>query len=104
MDYFAGLDVSLETVSICIVNAAGDILLELTDRARRTAAQVPAFRTRAISRAWGIMVQPSEAAIRAFCHGSPKTRQWCSPIPQSEQKIFSKCELPHTSRPISERC
>jgi len=28
MDYFAGLDVSLETASICIVNAAGDILLE----------------------------------------------------------------------------
>ncbi len=28
MDYFAGLDVSLETVSICIVNAAGDLLLE----------------------------------------------------------------------------
>ncbi len=28
MDYFAGLDVSLETVSICIVNAADDILLE----------------------------------------------------------------------------
>jgi transposase len=28
MDYFAGFDVSLETVSICIVNAAGDILLE----------------------------------------------------------------------------
>lgn len=28
MDYFAGLDVSLETVSICIVNAAGDMLLE----------------------------------------------------------------------------
>ena len=29
MDYFAaGLDVSLETVSICIVDAAGDILLE----------------------------------------------------------------------------
>jgi transposase len=28
MDYFAGLDVSLETVSICIVNAVGDILLE----------------------------------------------------------------------------
>ena len=28
MDYFAGLDVSLETVSICIVNAAGDIFLE----------------------------------------------------------------------------
>jgi transposase len=28
MDYFAGLDVSLETVSICIVNAAGDMLVE----------------------------------------------------------------------------
>ena len=26
MDYFAGLDVSLETVSVCIVNDAGDIL------------------------------------------------------------------------------
>jgi len=26
MDYFAGLDVSLETVSICIVNAAGDVV------------------------------------------------------------------------------
>jgi transposase len=28
MDHFAGLDVSLETVSVCIVNDAGDILLE----------------------------------------------------------------------------
>jgi transposase len=28
MEYFAGLDVSLETVNVCIVNAAGDILLE----------------------------------------------------------------------------
>jgi len=28
MDYFAGLDVSLETVSICIVNTTDDILLE----------------------------------------------------------------------------
>jgi transposase len=28
MDYFAGLDVSLETVSICIANAAGDMLVE----------------------------------------------------------------------------
>ena len=28
MEYFAGLDVSLETVSVCIVDAAGDILLE----------------------------------------------------------------------------
>ena len=28
MEYFVGLDVSLETVNVCIVNAAGDILLE----------------------------------------------------------------------------
>ena len=28
MEYFAGLDVSLDTISICIVNADGDILLE----------------------------------------------------------------------------
>jgi transposase len=28
MDYFAGLDVSLETINVCIVNAAGDVLLE----------------------------------------------------------------------------
>ena len=28
MDYFAGLDVSLNTVNVCIVNAAGDVLLE----------------------------------------------------------------------------
>src|SRR6202046_3638921 len=28
MEYFAGLDVSLETVNVCIANAAGDILLE----------------------------------------------------------------------------
>ena len=28
MEYFVGLDVSLETVNMCIVNAAGDILLE----------------------------------------------------------------------------
>src|ERR1700729_2259073 len=28
MEYFAGLDVSLETVNVFIVNAAGDILLE----------------------------------------------------------------------------
>lgn len=28
IDYFAGLDVSLDTVSSCIVNAAGDVLLE----------------------------------------------------------------------------
>jgi len=28
MEYFAGLDVSLDTISICIVNADGDIVLE----------------------------------------------------------------------------
>ena len=28
MEYFAGLDVSLETVNVCIVDAAGGILLE----------------------------------------------------------------------------
>ena len=28
MDDFVGLDVSLETVNVCIVNAAGDVLLE----------------------------------------------------------------------------
>ena len=28
MEYFVGLGVSLETVNVCIVNAAGDILLE----------------------------------------------------------------------------
>lgn len=28
MDYFAGLDVSLETVSVCVVNDSGDILAE----------------------------------------------------------------------------
>jgi hypothetical protein len=26
---------------------------------------------------------------------------WRSPVPQSEEKLFPKCELPHTSRPIS---
>ena len=28
MDYFVGLDVSLETVNVCIVNDTGDVLLE----------------------------------------------------------------------------
>ena len=28
MDYFAGLDVSLDTVNVCIVNDTGDVLLE----------------------------------------------------------------------------
>jgi hypothetical protein len=43
-------------------------------------------------------------AVRAFCNGGPKTRQWSSLVPQSEEKLFPKCELPHTSRPIPERC
>jgi CheY-like chemotaxis protein len=34
----------------------------------------------------------------------PKTRKWRSPVPQSEEKLFPKCELPHTSRPLPERC
>jgi Transposase DDE domain group 1 len=39
-----------------------------------------------------------------FCHGRPKTRQLRSPVPQSEGKLIPRCELPHTSRPIPERC
>jgi hypothetical protein len=27
-------------------------------------------------------------AVRAFCHGRPKTRQWRSPVPQSEENFF----------------
>jgi hypothetical protein len=46
---------------------------------------------------------PRDPSLRAFCYRRPKTRQWRSRVPQSEQK-FPKCELPHTSRPISERC
>ena len=38
-EYFAGLDVSLETVNVCIVNAAGDILLEK----KIAASQQPLF-------------------------------------------------------------
>jgi transposase len=37
MDYFVGLDVSLETVSVCIVNADGDILVEKKIEAEPTA-------------------------------------------------------------------
>jgi hypothetical protein len=43
-------------------------------------------------------------AVRAVCHGGPKTRQWRSPVPQIRGETFPKCELPHTSRPIPERC
>jgi hypothetical protein len=38
MDYFAGLDVSLETINVCIVNAAGDVLFE-----KKTAAEPAAI-------------------------------------------------------------
>jgi hypothetical protein len=38
MEYFAGLDVSLETVNVRIVNAAGDILLE-----KKIAAEPPSI-------------------------------------------------------------
>ena len=46
MEYFAGLDVSLETISICIVNADGDILLEKKIEAEPAAivAAAQAFR------------------------------------------------------------
>src|SRR5262249_17359526 len=27
-------------------------------------------------------------AVSAFCHGRPKPRQWRSPVPQSEEKLF----------------
>jgi len=42
--------------------------------------------------------------VRAFCHGRPKTRQWRSPVPRFGEKCFPKCELPHTSRTIPDRC
>ena len=45
---------------------------------------------------------PSRLGI--FANGPPKPRQWRSPVPQSEQKLFPKCELSHTSRPVPERC
>ncbi len=34
---------------------------------------------------------------------TPKNRQWRSPVPQSEEKLFPKCDLPHTSQRIPER-
>ena len=34
MEYFAGLDVSLETINVCIVNAAGDDPARKEDRSR----------------------------------------------------------------------
>ena len=37
MDYFAGLDVSLDTVNVCIVNDAGEVLLERKIEAEPTA-------------------------------------------------------------------
>ena len=46
MNYFAGLDVSLETVSICIVNAASDILLEKKVEAEPAHAAGPASAAR----------------------------------------------------------
>jgi hypothetical protein len=36
-----------------------------------------------------------------FCHGRPKTKQWCS---TNREKLFPKCELPHISQSIPERC
>ena len=34
MDYFAGLDVSLETVNVCIVDGSGNVVLEQQDLLR----------------------------------------------------------------------
>ena len=31
-----------------------------------------------------------------------RARQWRSPVPQSERKLFPKCELPHTSQRVPE--
>jgi ribosomal peptide maturation radical SAM protein 1 len=45
-----------------------------------------------------IPLPAAPVAGRSFCHGRSKTRQWRSPVPQSEEKLFPKCELPHTSR------
>jgi hypothetical protein len=36
-----------------------------------------------------IPLPPARIAVRAFCHGRPKTRQWRSPVSQSERKTFS---------------
>ena len=33
-------------------------------------------------------VPATPIAVRAFCHGRPKTRQWRSPVPQSEENVF----------------
>jgi len=42
--------------------------------------------------------------VRAFCHGGPKNRTIALACPAIRGKTFSRCELPHTSRPIPERC
>jgi hypothetical protein len=33
-------------------------------------------------------------AVRAFCHGRPKTRQWRSPVPQSDENLFLSVNTP----------
>jgi hypothetical protein len=41
--------------------------------------------------------------VRDSCNTGP-FQQWRSPVPQSEENSSPKCERPHTSRPIPERC
>jgi hypothetical protein len=43
-------------------------------------------------------------AVRAFCHWAPKNQTMALACPAIRGKIFSECELPHTSRPIPDRC
>ena len=45
MEYFVGLDVSLETVNVCIVNAAGDISDHLVTATTDAAVIVSLTRT-----------------------------------------------------------
>jgi hypothetical protein len=58
-------------------------------------AQLGGFRTFARSR--------DERLDRADSGGG-RVEKGRSPVPRSEEKRFPKCELPHTSRPIPERC
>ena len=67
MDYFAGLDVSLDTISICIVNADGDILLEKKVDAEPAAiVAVLKYFGRPVKRI-GLEAGPTRHGYRANC-------------------------------------
>jgi hypothetical protein len=83
--------------------------------------QIVTFGSRVTTRpTWGrLLIPASPSGLRCtLVSGSedafhpertPSHRQraieWTrSPAPQSQEKLFPKCELPHTSRPIPERC